>query len=279
VIVDSHVHVASPNRAHYPLRPSGVGSEWFRTDDVSVLDLLGLMDRHGVDRTVVVQAIGAYGHDCSYAIDAVRDYPERLCLVGSIDMDGEDPSAALFALARAAGDILRGIRLFGVLAHEPEWLRDGRADRVWELAGQLAITIVPTLFPAALPEMASVVERHPQVPTVLEHIGFVDLSGGTPFPEAGPLFDLAGHPAVRLKVTTHSLKHAESVGDPADLLDRLVATFGADRLVWGSDHPQSVGRSYEQKIALARHSARRLEAADRDRYLGTNAMTLWWPNG
>ncbi len=279
MIVDSHVHVASPDHERYPLRPSGAGSEWFKADDVAVLDLLDLMNRHGIDRTVVVQAIGAYGHDCSYAIEAVRDCPERLCLVGSVDMHGEDPSAALSVLTRQAGDILRGIRLFGVPDPEPEWLRDGRADGVWKLAGQLGITVVPTLFPAALPEMASVVERYPQVPTVLEHIGFVDLSGGSPFPKAAPLFNLAGLPTVRLKVTTHSLEHAEAVGDPADLLHRLVVTFGADRLVWGSDYPQSVGRTYEQKIALARHSARRLEAADRDRYLGANSMALWWPNG
>jgi L-fuconolactonase len=279
VIVDTHTHIASPDRARYPLKARALGSQWYRADNVGVSDLLADMDRHGVDRAVVVQGVGAYGYDCAYAIDAVRACPERLRLVGAIDMDSDDPSAAFMALRQAAGNVLCGVRLFGVLGHEPAWLGDRRADAVWELAARHKITIVPTLFPAALPLLASVVARHPHVPVALEHIGFVDLSGGTPFPQAAPLLDLVGQGAVHLKISSHTLEGAEAVGDPADVVDWLAAAFGADRLAWGSDHPQSQHRNYAQKLELARHSARRLARADQDRYLGGTALKLWWPRG
>lgn len=279
MIVDTHTHVASPDRTRYPLKSRALGSQWYRADNVGVSDLLALMDQSGVGRAVVVQGVGAYGYDCAYAVDAVRAHPQRLRLVGAIDMDLDDPSAAFTALRQAAGDMLCGVRLFGVLGYEPLWLGDRRADAVWELAARHRITIVPTLFPAALSRLASVVARHPHVPVALEHIGFVDLSGGTPFPKAAPLFDLVGHAAIHLKVSSHSLEEAEAVGDPADLVDRLAAAFGAERLAWGSDHPQSQHRNYEQKLDLARHSARRLAPADRDLYLGGTALKLWWPHG
>lgn len=279
MIVDTHTHIASPDRTRYPLKARALGSPWYRADNVGVPDLLALMDQCGVGRAVVVQGVGAYGYDCSYAIDAVRGHQERLRLVGAIDMDDEYPTGAFAALAEAAGEALCGIRLFGVLGHEPKWLDDGRADAVWELAARQGITIVPTLFPAALSQLASVAARHPHVPVALEHIGFVDLTGGTPFPKAGPLFNLVDHAAVHLKISSHTLEAAEAVGDPADLVDRLAAAFGPARLAWGSDHPQSQHRTYEEKLALARHSARRLAPADRDSYLGGTALKLWWPHG
>jgi len=275
VIVDTHTHIASPDRTRYPLKARALGSQWYRADNVGVPDLLALMEQSGVGRAVIVQGVGAYGYDCAYAVDSVRAHPERLRLVGAIDMDADDPSAGFAALAQAAGDMLCGVRLFGVLGHEPLWLGDGRADAVWDLAARHKITIVPTLFPAALPQLAAVVARHPHVPVALEHIGFVDLTGGTPFPKAGPLFDLAGHAAVHLKISSHTLEAAQAVGDPADVVDHLAAVFGADRIAWGSDHPQSQ-HTYAEKLALARHSARRLAAADRDRYLGGTALKLWW---
>jgi predicted TIM-barrel fold metal-dependent hydrolase len=126
--------------------------------------------------------------------------------------------------------------------------------------------------------LSSVVARYPHVPVALEHIGFVDLSGGTPFLRAALLFELVKQAPVHLKISSHTLEDAEKVGDPADLVDRLAEAFGSHRIAWGSDHPQSQ-HSYEEKLALARYSARRLSATDRERYLGGTALKLWWPQG
>ncbi|MFF7244760.1 amidohydrolase family protein [Embleya sp. NPDC008237] len=276
LVVDAHVHVASADRERFPLAPSGVGSPWFHADDVGARELSAAMHAGGVHRAVVVQAVGAYGYDCSYAIDAVRADRDRFALVGAVDMDSADPACALAALARRAGELLRGVRMFGAHGHRPSWLEDGRADEVWALAGELGLTVVPVLFPDALPRLGAVVARHPDVPVALDHCGFVDLTGGAPFAAAAPLFDLAALPAMRVKVSTHVLNRAAVEGDPADLVDRLAQTFGADRMVWGSDHPQTVGSPYPAMVALGRRAARRLSPADRDDFLGRTALSLWW---
>jgi predicted TIM-barrel fold metal-dependent hydrolase len=154
-------------------------------------------------------------------------------------------------------------------------LEDGRADAVWEAAGDLGVSLIPVLWPNGLPGMFVVVERHPNVVVALDHCGMPDLTGGAPFPEAGTLFDLADLDAVSLKVSSHVLHEAEEMGDPAALIDALAAQFGADRLCWGSDHPQTQ-IPYPEMVELARRATRNLSRDDRERFFSGTALSLWW---
>jgi len=60
------------------------------------------------------------------------------------------------------------------------------------------------------------------------------------------------------------------------LSERLASGFGANRLCWGSDHPQDQRSTYAGKVELAHHATRTLEAADRDAVLAGTAMRLWF---
>ena len=64
-------------------------------------------------------------------------------------------------------------------------------------------------------------------------------------------------------------------GDARDLVDRLVDTFGAERLVWGSDYPQTHDRPYAGLVDLGCTRARASSDADRDLVLHANALRLW----
>ena len=266
-VVDAHVHVASSDEARYPRRPNGLGSEWWR-DAVGVEDLLAGMDECGVDRAVVVQAVGVYGYDCSYAAD-VTGNRDRLAFVAAVDMTGSDPVGDLERLAETTD--LVGLRLFGVGAGGVGWLADGTAASVWERAAELPCVLVPTIFPDALQLLRGVVERHPEVEVALDHSAFVD--PGQPDSLAA-LRSMAEFPGVHLKVTSHNL---DTDGDPAMFLEGLLGTFGAERLCWGSDHPQHHTRTYSQLLDMARSAARNLTPAQRSAFLGGNARRLWWP--
>jgi predicted TIM-barrel fold metal-dependent hydrolase len=256
-----------------------VGRTWWTGGDHTATALVAAMDRAGVDRAVVVQAVGPYGYDCRYAIDAVAAFPERLALVGAIDMAGPDPSGDLADLAEAAP--LRGVRLFGVegvAGGPPAWLADGRAAAVWRSAGELGCSIVATLFAPDLPALRPLVEARPTVPVAVDHAGFPDLAGGPPYPGLDPLLALADLDAVNVKVSSHVLLDARAGGgDPADVVDRLAGTFGPERLAWGSDHPQTAGLTYPEMLDLARHAVRRLTPAGAQAVLHDTATRLWWP--
>ena len=64
MIVDSHVHVVSPDRDRYPVQDNP--PEW---PAVTGGRLVAEMDSEGVARAVLVQSFFTYGFDNSYAID------------------------------------------------------------------------------------------------------------------------------------------------------------------------------------------------------------------
>ena len=59
------------------------------------------------------------------------------------------------------------------------------------------------------------------------------------------------------------------------VVDRLAEAFGAERLVWGSDYPQTHDRTYAELVALGRDACAGLTGSDRARVLGENALRLW----
>lgn len=228
------------------------------------------MDGAGVDAAVVVQAIGAYGYDCSYAIDAVAVAPDRLALVVAVDMAGDDPPAVLGRLTEHAP--VRAVRVFGVGSADPAWLTNGRGMALWEAARDLGVGTVPTLWGRDLPALRPLIETFPDVAVAIDHCGFPELGDGPPFGDLANLLALADLPAVHLKLSTHVL---EPVADPADLVDVLAGAFGATRMSWGSDHPQTHSMPYASMVALGRDAARRLSGDDQTEFLGGTARRLW----
>ena len=145
------------------------------------------------------------------------------------------------------------------------------------MAAELDLRVVATLLAPELPRLRRMLERFPDIPVVLDHCGFPDLEGGPPYPNAGPLFALADHAALHLKVTSHLLEDAEraSASGGGALVERLAAEFGVARLVWGSDYPQTHDRTYAELIDLGRAACSGLTTRDQARVLGENALTLW----
>lgn len=254
-MVDGHTHVASRDTVRYPLAPTGVGSDWWRAG-ADVGSLLAAMDGAGVERAVVVQAVGAYGYDCSYALDAVASAPDRLALVGAADLEVDDP-----VLVGAA------VRVFavgaGMTSPVPAWLGDGRAHEVWRRCAEEGRGVVATVLEHHLRALEPLLGAWPDVAVALDHCAFSPPDSLEP---------LARHPNVHLKVSTHVLRHT---GRPAALVRRLADDFGADRLSWGSDFPQTAG-TYAEMVDLGRAAAADLDRDEAAAFLGGTAARLWF---
>jgi predicted TIM-barrel fold metal-dependent hydrolase len=271
LIVDTHVHVVAPDETRFPLRPSGVGSQWFREHPVSAEQYLATATAAGVDRAVLVQAHGAYGSDNAYVLDAVTLAPDRF--VGVVIVEPTDPDAPAHLRELAAVSGCQGVRLFGVGGAEPVWFDGDTGAALWDVAVECDLRVVATLLTPDLPRLATMLTRHPGLPVVLDHCGFPDVHDGPPFGGAAPLLALADHPGLHLKVTSHVL---EGAGPHAGAFVELLAErFGAERLVWGSDYPQTHDRSYAELVALGRDACAGLSSADQARVLGENALRLW----
>jgi len=271
VIVDTHVHVVAADKERYPLRPTGISLDWFREAPVTVEDFLELMTAAGVDRAVLVQPMSAYGFDNRYVIDAARAHSELLASVVIVDTV-DDPAHRLRAMADQG---VSGVRLFAIGNPTLSRLDDPNALGLWEVAAERDLPVVVTILSSQLPEVRTMLERFPEVTVALDHCGFPDLSDGPPYVKAADLFELATLPNLCLKASCHLLEQAEATGDPRDLVDQLAAVFGADRLLWGSDYPQTHDRSYSALVEMGRTACSRLSPADQRGFLGENALRLW----
>jgi L-fuconolactonase len=272
-VIDSHLHVVSADTGTYPLQPGGFGRDWWTGRSVDVAQIGRDLDGAGVDRGVIVQAVGPYRNDNTYARAAVRTDPDRFALVGAIDASGADPGGELAALVDG-GDVA-GVRVFAA-GGEAGWLTDGRGEAIWAAADRTGVTLVAALFPDHLDALGSLVAGCPDVVVALDHLAFPDLTGGSPFASAGALFALAALPAVHLKLTTISLLAARDAGGAGALVARLVDAFGAARVAWGSDHPQSFEIPYPDMVQLARDSCDGLGPDDQAAVLGGTAARLWF---
>lgn len=278
-IVDTHVHVVSPDTARYPRTGgTGDGADYWSDGSASAEQVLSTQDAAGVEACVLVQGVGAYGYDCAYVLDAAAAHPERTRAV--VAVDPADPAAPdrLAELIPRQG--VCGVRLFAVSGGPgrplPAWVGASHIGRLLDVADEAGITLVLTAFAAHLPAFAPMFAARPKLALALDHAGFPDPAAGA----AGlaPVLALAELPGARLKVSTH-LFGSFAPADPADLLDALADAFGDERLVWGSDHPQTRSPSYPDMVALAERAVRRRGPAGRALILGDNARALGWARG
>jgi len=88
-LIDAHVHVVAGDRDRYPVSPPGVGSRWFDEHPADAEEFAVLSGAEGVESAVLVQAVGAYGTDNSYVLDAADAAADRFASV--VVLASDDP--------------------------------------------------------------------------------------------------------------------------------------------------------------------------------------------
>lgn len=223
-MIDAHLHVVyGPDVDSVPsLSPDG---PWWERVDSSVDAVLERVRSGGVDRSVLVQAVGAHGYDCSYLLSAAR--PD-VALVGAVDPFGDDPMGALDQLI-AAG--IAGLRLFSIRPPRP-WLDDEVGQALVARCVEAGVTPSACLLPDEIPALLRVAASFPDTEFAVDHVAF---AAG----DDGLLADLAARDNLCPTVTATS---GLAVAD-------AITRFGRQRLSWGSDHPQH-GSTYPAPIDL-----------------------------
>ncbi len=158
----------------------------------------------------------------------------------------------------------------------PDWLDDPRTFPFWDALAGYGLPAVVTLLPPDLERLRPVLRTFPDVPVAIDHCGFVEIASGPSYPALAPLAELAPFPNLHVKLSSHNLLDASAGGgDPGGLVAELVSVFGAHRVVWGSDHPQTAGADYAALVDLGRRSVSVLPEPAQDAVLGGNAVRLW----
>jgi len=275
-IFDTHTHVISPDTATYPTDPiGGHQSEWSQKRPVDAGGLLKAIDEAGIDKAVVVQASTVYGHDNRYVVDTVRAHPSRFVGVYSIDALAAD-AVERIDYWQAQG--LSGFRLFttgSTMPGQSDWLGHKDSFAAWAHAEKLGIPVCLQMTMEGLPALRALLERFPAARVLLDHCARPDLADGTPFIAAQALFDMAAFPGVYLKLTNRTLTAATAgKSTPRDFLARVIETFGAGRIAWGSNFPAAEG-ALPSLVAAAHDALASLSSGDQAMIFSGTAATIY----
>lgn len=267
-IIDTHVHVVSDDTARYPRQINASATHpWWAGVPCDMPALLRTMDAHGVAAALAVQAVGVYAYDNAYLLDEVASGSRPIAGVAAVDMDADGAAEEITRLSSVAG--VAGVRLFAV-APGSSWVHTSKADEAFDAAARADLPVVLAAFDHQLPPLAPSMARYPTLRIALDHCAFPKLDGAR-IHNGSPLLELTTALHVTVKVSSHVLLEVASPGDPSALLDDLLSRFGPDRIMWGSDWPQTPLPDYGAHVELARRAMSHLERDVRLGLMGRNA--------
>lgn len=234
MIVDSHHHFWDPTRRAYP---------WM-TDDLDAIrrpfgpdNLLPLLDRNGVDRTVLVQTVASLEETREFL--KIADGTDFIAgVVGWVDLTSDDVGGTLAGLA---GDTLVGIRHQVHDEPDPNWLLRSDVQRGIAAVGEAGLVYDLLVRTRELPAALETVRRNRHTSFVIDHAAKPRIAAGTwdAAWEAG-LAPFGDEPNVACKLSGLVTEAEWKSWTPDQLepyVSRVVAWFGPQRCMFGSDWP------------------------------------------
>jgi predicted TIM-barrel fold metal-dependent hydrolase len=275
-VVDIHPHIVSPDTKRYPLAPlGGTQSTWSSERPTTYQAMIKAMDEAGIEKSALVHSSTAYGYDNSYVADAVAAAPYRFTGVCSIDVMATD---AVKTFDYWLGRGCTGMRLFttgSTLPDQATWFVDPRTYPFWEHAAATNIPVCMQMKQEGLPLLRQIMDRFPKVTIILDHLARAPFEDGPPYSAAAEFFRLAEYEQVFLKITPSNWATKKwGKGAPETFFGKVVDTFGASRVAWGSNFPNSTG-TLSQILGDARKAFSFAKASDQDWIFGETALTLY----
>ena len=268
-LIDSHVHVWK----HDPNYPFATGATP-PAEDATVDKLLELMQANQVLRTVLIQVIH-YRWDNRYLASVLKRYTRTFHGVCRVDPQDRAAPDHLSRLTEVDG--FHGVRLSPSSKPQDDWIRGPLMPPLWRRCAQLKIPMTILAPVTRMPDLAPLIEQHPDLNVVIDHMADCPLDRPD---QLQMLLDLARYPGVYVKIShiwsLSKQPYPYPYSDAIPQVKRLYDTFGAKRLMWGTDWPISLKQlPYDQAVVLYRDHLGFLPTQDRTEILYRTVQRLW----
>jgi predicted TIM-barrel fold metal-dependent hydrolase len=239
-------------------------------------EAIALMDEGGVNGAVI-HPPGWDPASTGMALRAVRDYPGRFAIMGSLPLD--DPaSRARIPTWRSQPGML-GLRY--TFLHEPArtWLANGTLDWLWAAAEQSGVPIA-MLATDSLSDIARIAERHPGLRLTIDHLGgrggLTTLKDDAAMTHMPQLVALAKFPNVAVKATGAPgyASGAYPFRSMHPWLRQIYDSFGPHRMFWGTDITK-MPCPWRQCVTMFTEELPWLSQQDKRLIMG-EALCTWW---
>jgi L-fuconolactonase len=235
MIVDAHQHFWDLTRADYGwLTPeAGVLSRNYLPSELEPI-----LRESEVAATVLVQAAPSEA-ETHYLLGLARAHPFVAGVVGWVDFAAADAPRRIAALAQAGGEKLKGLRPMVQDIAAPDWIAQPSLDSAFDAVIAHDLTFDALVRPIHLEPLRTRLLRHPKLRAVLDHAGKPDIARGGLAAWARDLKRLARETPILCKLSgllTEAGKR-RSIDDLEPYVADVFASFGPDRVMWGSDWP------------------------------------------
>ncbi|MBW8897686.1 MAG: amidohydrolase family protein [Massilia sp.] len=272
MLVDAHQHfwqLADRNGAWPPPELAAIYRDFLPGD------LAPLLEANGVARTVLVQSM-PNEDDTRFMLGLAERHPFIGGVVGWVDMKASDAPARIAALAQ--DPMLKGLRPMLQDLDDDRWIDDAALAPAVDAMLRHGLSFDALVLPRHLPALLAFAERHPQLPIVIDHGAKPLIAQGVMEPWRADIARLAALPQVHCKLSGLVTEAGGDwdVGRLRPYVDHLVASFGPQRLIWGSDWPVlNLASDYAGWIAASRALLAGLDETDRAAVFGLNARRFY----
>jgi len=234
MIVDAHQHFWAPSRGDYFWMEGAAAAPIRR--DVFPRHLEPILRRHGVDKTILVQAAASV-EETEYMLGLADATDFVAKVVGWVNFEDADDRRQLERLAKHPK--FSGVRPMIQDIPDVNWME--RSDVQWGFAAlcDLDLSFDALGYPIHLDNFARLFDRFPGMRTVIDHCMKPVIRNGAFDGWAQKIERIARTTPVSCKLS--GLATEAKPGWTADTLrpyaEHVLSVFGPDRVMWGSDWP------------------------------------------
>ena len=190
----------------------------------------------------------------------------------------EEPDFPAYLERVLANPFVKGFRR--VLHVVPDGLSESALfrDNIKRLGGK-GLTFDLCVLPRQMKQAIALVDLAPDVQFVLDHCGVPDIKAGAEHPWREGIIEIARRPNVVGKISgvvAYADPDTWTVETIRPYVEHTIASFGWDRVVWGSDWPVcTLGGGLLAWVATTLALLERASADERAKLLSGNARKLW----
>jgi predicted TIM-barrel fold metal-dependent hydrolase len=276
MIVDTHLHIVDMDAMNYPwLAGAGALARNASYDDYAVE-----AKRLGITATLHMEVDVAVSD-----IDKETDYVTQVAsradslLVGAIAAcRPEQEDFAAYLERTLDREIIKGFRR--ILHEMPDDLSRAPLFRenIKRLAGT-GLTFDLVALPHQLPIVAELVDLAPDVQFVLDHCGVPNIKDEAYQPWADNMTEIAKRPNLVGKlsgIVAYTNRDTWTMESIRPYAEHTIASFGFDRMVWGSDWPVcTLAGSLSTWVGATQALLEGVSLDEKAALLSRNAIKLW----
>lgn len=251
MIIDAHQHFWAPARGDYGWMEGNDAVASIRRN-ILPRDLAPMLARHGIDRTVLVQAAPSVA-ETEYMLGLADATDWIAKVVGWVDFN--EPSHARHVAHFAAHPKFAGLRPMIQDIADVDWMLSAHVQWAYEAIIAHDLTFDALGFPRHLDSFLKLFARHPQMRAVIDHGMKPAIRDGEFAAWASGIEKIAARTRVFCKISglATEARPGWSAETLAPYVRHLIDCFGPERLMWGSDWPVlELAGNYDGWFAAAR---------------------------